>query len=57
MNAGCNVGYYVKSRSGPKFGKLLEKSILESVHRGHHIFDVFGDPKVGHDIKMDCIDL
>ena len=41
MNAVCNLGHYVKSR----FGKLLERLTLESVHHGHHIFDVFGDPK------------
>ena len=58
MNAGDNVGYFfLKSRSWPRFGKLIERLILESVHHGHHIFDVFGDPKVGHDIKMDFIDL
>ena len=41
----------MKSRSGPKFGNLFLKLILESVHHGYHTFEVFGDPKsVGHDI-------
>ena len=55
MNVGCKLGHYMKSRTQPRFGKLLEKLILESVHHWHHIFDVFGDPKVGHDIKMDYL--
>ena len=45
MNVGCKVGHYMKSRSWPRFGNFLEKFILESVHHGHHICDVFGDPK------------
>ena len=45
MNIGCKLGHYMKRRSWPRFGNLLEKLILESVHHGHHIFDVFGDPK------------
>ena len=45
MNVGYNVGHYMKSRSWPRFGNLLEKLILESVHHGNHIFGVFGDPK------------
>ena len=40
-----NVGHYMKSRSRSRFGNLLEKLILERVQHGHHIFDVFGDPK------------
>ena len=45
MNIGCNVGHYMKSRSLSRLENLLKKLILESVHHGHHIFDVFGDPK------------
>ena len=37
MNVGYNVGHYMKSRSLPKFGNLLEKLILESVHHGNHV--------------------
>ena len=45
INVGFNVDHYMKSRSWPRFGNLLEKFIWESVHHGNHIFDVFGDPK------------
>ena len=40
MNVGYNVGHYVKSRSWPTFGNLLEKLILKSASWESHVWCV-----------------
>ena len=37
MNVGYNVGHYMKSRSRPRFGNLLEKLILKSASWESHV--------------------